>query len=50
MKNDSVFFKSSLSAHSVSFISADVNKHILLDCQVLLLDVLSTSSTEKFQS
>ena len=37
------------SAHSVFFTSAGVNKHKLLDCQVVLHNVLSTSSTEKFQ-
>ena len=40
---------SSSSAHSVFFTSAGVNKHKLLDCQVVLHNVLPTSSTEKFQ-
>ena len=50
MNNDFDSINSSSSAHSVSFTSAGVNKHKLLDCQVVLHDVLSTSSTEKFQT
>ena len=49
VKNDFDSINSSSSAHSVSFTSAGVNKHKLLDCQVVLHDVLSTSSTENFQ-
>ena len=45
-----MILNSSSSAHSVSFTSTGVNKHKLLDCQVVLHDVLSTSSTEKFQT
>ena len=40
---------SSSSAHSVSFTLTDVNEHNLLDYQVVLHDVLSTRSPEKFQ-
>ena len=50
MNNDFDSINSSSSAHSVSFTSAGVNKHKLLDCQVVLHNVLSTSSTAKFQT
>ena len=49
MKNDFDSINSSSLAHTVSFTSTGVNKHKLLDCQVVL-QVLSTSSTEKFQT
>ena len=49
VNNDFDTIKSSSSAHSVSFKSAGVTCK-LLDCQVVLLDVLSTSSTEKLQT
>ena len=49
MSNDFDPINSFSSAHSVCFKSADLSKHKLLDCQVVLHDVLSTSSTEKFQ-
>ena len=48
MNNDFDSINSSSSAHSVSFTSAGVNKHKLLDCQVVLHDVLSTSSTDTY--
>ena len=49
VNNDFDSINTSSSAHSVSFTSTGVNKHKLLDCQVVL-HVLSTSSTEKFQT
>ena len=41
--NDFASINSSSSGHSVFFTSADVNKRKLLDCQVVLHDVLCTS-------
>ena len=50
MDNDFDSINSSSSAHPVSFTSAGVNKHKLLDYQVVLDDVLSASSTEQLQT
>ena len=49
VNNDFDSNKSFSSAHSVSFKQVGVTRK-LLDCQVVLLDVLYTSSTEKFQT